>query len=73
MVGDDLPDLPLIQKAGMGIAVANASEDVRRAADWITHRHGGEGAVREVVEAILKAAGEWDHLRARYDADSAGR
>ena len=73
MVGDDLPDLPLIQMASLGIAVANAAEDVKQAADWITKRNGGDGAVREVVETLLHAAGEWDAIRSRYDADPVGR
>src|SRR5580704_4913523 len=58
-VGDDLPDLPLLGRAGLAVAVANAVVEVKRAAHYITTVRGGEGAVREVVELILKAQGRW--------------
>jgi 3-deoxy-D-manno-octulosonate 8-phosphate phosphatase (KDO 8-P phosphatase) len=58
-VGDDLPDLPLLERAGLAVAVANAVPEVKRAAHYITTARGGEGAVREVVELILKAQGKW--------------
>jgi 3-deoxy-D-manno-octulosonate 8-phosphate phosphatase (KDO 8-P phosphatase) len=58
-VGDDLPDLPILQRVGLGIAVANAVVEVKRAAHYVTVAKGGEGAIREVVELILKAQGRW--------------
>ena len=58
-VGDDLPDLPILQRVGLGVAVANAVVEVKRAAHYVTVARGGEGAVREVVELILKAQGRW--------------
>ena len=58
-VGDDLPDLPLLQRAGLAVAVANAVPEVKRAAHFVTSRSGGEGAVREVIELIVKAQGKW--------------
>jgi 3-deoxy-D-manno-octulosonate 8-phosphate phosphatase (KDO 8-P phosphatase) len=58
-VGDDLPDLPLLKRAGLAIAVANAVVEVRRAAHYVTTVPGGAGAVREAVELILKAQGKW--------------
>ena len=58
-VGDDLPDIPLLQRAGLAIAVANAAPEVKRAAHYITARSGGDGAVREVIELIVKAQGKW--------------
>jgi 3-deoxy-D-manno-octulosonate 8-phosphate phosphatase (KDO 8-P phosphatase) len=58
-VGDDLPDLPLLQRAGLAVAVADAVVEVKRVAHYITTVRGGEGAVREVVELILKAQGKW--------------
>jgi 3-deoxy-D-manno-octulosonate 8-phosphate phosphatase (KDO 8-P phosphatase) len=58
-VGDDLPDLPLLGRAGLAVAVANAVVEVKRVAHYITTVPGGEGAVREVVELILKAQGKW--------------
>jgi len=69
-VGDDLPDLPVIRNVGFGVAVANAVDEVRRAADYITTNKGGEGAVREIIEHILKQTGAWDELMKRYLADS---
>jgi len=54
-VGDDLPDISLMKKAGVGIAVNDAHEMVKKHADIITSRNGGDGAVREVCEMILEA------------------
>jgi len=58
-VGDDLPDIPVLRRAGFAVAVANAVPEVKHAAHYITSRSGGEGAVREVIELILKAQGTW--------------
>lgn len=58
-VGDDLPDLPVLQRVGLAVAVANAAPEVKRAAHYLTTRSGGEGAVREVIELIVKAQGKW--------------
>ncbi len=59
-VGDDLPDLPLLQRAGFAVAVANAAApEVKRAAHYVTSHSGGDGAVREVIELIVKAQGKW--------------
>jgi len=67
-VGDDLPDLPLLRRVGLAVAVANAAPEVKRAAHVVTKRSGGDGAVREVIEYILKAQGKWSavapHARA---------
>lgn len=65
-IGDDLTDLPSIQYAGFGVAVANAVDEVKHYADYVTTRPGGRGAVREVIEYILKSAGKWQELMARY-------
>jgi len=59
-MGDDLPDLPLVKRAGLGVAVLNAREELKESADYITQTHGGRGAIREVVEMILKAQGNWE-------------
>src|SRR3984893_726382 len=56
-IGDDLPDLPILQRVGLAVAVANAVYEVKRAAHYITTVPGGQGAVRELVELILKAQG----------------
>lgn len=58
-VGDDLPDLPLLYRAGLAVAVADAAPEVRQAAHYVTRARGGQGAAREVVELILKAQGKW--------------
>lgn len=58
-MGDDLPDLPLLTKVGLALAPANAPAEVKRVAHWVGRRAGGDGAVREAVEAILKARGAW--------------
>ena len=65
-IGDDLPDLPVVKHVGLGIAVANATEEVRSAAAYVTKCPGGGGAVREVVEMILKAKQRWDDLIRGY-------
>lgn len=69
-IGDDLLDLPVISCAGFGAAVANAVDEVKQAADYITTRSGGAGAVREVIEYILKNSGRWQELMQRYLPDS---
>ena len=66
-VGDDLPDLPPIKYVGFGAAVANAVDEIKEQADFVTTRSGGAGAVREVIEYILKNSGRWERLMNRYD------
>jgi 3-deoxy-D-manno-octulosonate 8-phosphate phosphatase (KDO 8-P phosphatase) len=61
-VGDDLPDLPVLRRAGVAVAVADACPEVRAAADYVTVVPGGRGAVRDAVEWLLKLRGEWDRL-----------
>ena len=65
-IGDDLPDLPVIRYVGFGVAVANAVDEVKQYADYVTTRPGGSGAVREVIEYILKNTGRWSELMKRY-------
>ena len=65
-VGDDLPDLPVIRYVGFGAAVANAVDEVKKEADFVTVKSGGSGAVREVIEHILKKSGRWEKLIRRY-------
>jgi 3-deoxy-D-manno-octulosonate 8-phosphate phosphatase (KDO 8-P phosphatase) len=65
-MGDDLPDLPPLRFAGLGLAPANAVEDVKREADYVTTRSGGQGAVREAIEYILRNSGRWQALMERY-------
>ena len=61
-VGDDLPDLPIMRRVGVPIAVGDAHELVRKKAVCTTHAKGGCGAVREIAERILKARGDWGPL-----------
>lgn len=58
--GDDVIDLPAMTKVGLPIAVADASPEVKQYADWVTEERGGQGAVREVCELIMKAQGKFD-------------
>lgn len=67
-IGDDLPDLAVITKCGVGVAVADACAEVRAAASMVTQVPGGKGAVREVIERLLRARGSWDSIVARYAA-----
>jgi len=66
-VGDDLVDLCLMKRVGFPIAVFNACSDIKKAAAYITIKHGGRGAVREVCELILKAQGKWHDMLRLYD------
>jgi 3-deoxy-D-manno-octulosonate 8-phosphate phosphatase (KDO 8-P phosphatase) len=61
-LGDDLPDLPVMQRVGLALAVADASDEVKAVAHYVTRARGGEGAAREAVELILKAQGKWEGL-----------
>lgn len=61
-IGDDLPDLQLIKRVGFGVAVANATAEVKKSADYVTRNRGGHGAVREVIEMILKSQGQWTQV-----------
>ena len=61
-LGDDLPDLPAMRKAGLPCAVANATSEILETAAFVTENPGGHGAVREFAEALLKARGQWKHL-----------
>ena len=70
-LGDDLPDIPPMREVGLGIAVANAVAEVRDFADAVTQNKGGDGAIREVVETILKAQGRWDKILSRYFPEKA--
>ena len=65
-IGDDLSDLAVIKAVGLGVAVADAAEDVRKEANFVTTSGGGRGAVRELIEVILKAKLRWEDLLARF-------
>ena len=65
-IGDDLTDLPVIRHVGLGVAVADAATEVRSAAAYITKAAGGQGAVRETIELVLKGKGRWEDVVQRY-------
>jgi len=65
-IGDDLNDIPLMLRSGFAIAVADAAIEARERAHYVTKLAGGDAAVREVIEVILKAQGRWDQLTADY-------
>jgi 3-deoxy-D-manno-octulosonate 8-phosphate phosphatase (KDO 8-P phosphatase) len=58
-VGDELIDLPVLKRVGFSVSVKNARPEVKSCCDWVTSNEGGMGAVREVIEFILKAQGKW--------------
>jgi 3-deoxy-D-manno-octulosonate 8-phosphate phosphatase (KDO 8-P phosphatase) len=61
-IGDDLPDIAVLKRVGLSVSVPNAADEVKRIADYVTKREGGRGAVREVVEMILKTNRKWAGL-----------
>jgi 3-deoxy-D-manno-octulosonate 8-phosphate phosphatase (KDO 8-P phosphatase) len=61
-VGDDLPDLPLLRRAGLAVAVGNAVPEVKKAAHYVTNALAGRGAIRETIELILKSKGIWKSM-----------
>ncbi len=65
-MGDDLLDLPVLLRVGIGAAPADAMPEVRERAMWVSARKGGDGAVRDLIEVILKAQGRWDGLIAHW-------
>ena len=65
-IGDDLVDLPIMRQAGLAVAVAGACSEVKKAACYITKKEGGKGAVREVIEIILRAQNKWRSVIKRY-------
>jgi 3-deoxy-D-manno-octulosonate 8-phosphate phosphatase (KDO 8-P phosphatase) len=67
-LGDDLADLSLFRRCGLAVAVSNAVEEVKTQAQWTTQRSGGNGALREVVDKILKAKGLWPKVLQRFSS-----
>lgn len=66
-IGDDFPDIPLLARAGLAIAVANARPELLSMVHFVTANNGGEGAVRDAVELILKAGGRWEEACNHYE------
>lgn len=65
-IGDDLIDLPVLRRVGFSVAVVNSPEEVVKGVDYVTRTPGGGGAVREVVEKVLKFQGKWEEILKRY-------
>jgi len=65
-IGDDVTDIPIMQRVGLAVAVADAEEETKGAAHFVTERTGGHGAVREVTDLVLKAQDKWAELMTRY-------
>jgi len=68
-IGDDLTDLPVMRHVGWAVGVADAADEIREHADLVTQAPGGRGAVRELVEHLLKEKGRWDELIRHYTTD----
>lgn len=65
-IGDDLIDLPVLRRVGFSVAVTGSPEEVLSRVDYVTKAPGGEGAVREVVEKVLKSQGKWEGILKKY-------
>jgi 3-deoxy-D-manno-octulosonate 8-phosphate phosphatase (KDO 8-P phosphatase) len=70
-VGDDIVDVPLMRQVGFAAAVADAESYVLEAADFVSARPGGQGAVREIIEFVLRSSGAWEKIASKYFADGA--
>lgn len=66
-IGDDFTDVVIMHRVGLAVATANARPEVKRAAHYVTQAPGGDGAVREVVELLLKAQGKWEEILSHYE------
>ena len=65
-MGDDILDLPVLARVGLSTAPADAAPDVLTRVHWVSRRNGGAGAVRELIEMVLRAQGQWDAVLATY-------
>jgi 3-deoxy-D-manno-octulosonate 8-phosphate phosphatase (KDO 8-P phosphatase) len=65
-IGDDLMELPLLRRVGLAVCVPSAVEDVKELCHYVTRRPAGRGAVREIVDAVLRAKGLWETVLQRY-------
>jgi len=70
-MGDDLADVVVMNRVGLSIAPANARPEVKRSVQYVTEAAGGQGAVREVCELLLKTQGHWDDLLRKYEIKAA--
>jgi len=68
-IGDDFTDVVVMRRVGLAVAPANARPEVKRVAHYVTAAQGGQGAVREVIELVLKAQGRWSEILKHYEVD----
>jgi 3-deoxy-D-manno-octulosonate 8-phosphate phosphatase (KDO 8-P phosphatase) len=68
-IGDDFPDMAVLRRVGLPVAVGNAVPEVKAVAALLLERRGGQGAIREFAERLLKARGEWDSITEQYVAE----
>ncbi len=71
-MGDDVLDLPVLARVGLAAAPADCADEVRSRTHWVSHRPGGHGAARELVELVLRAQKRWESIMAAYVSDAAG-
>jgi 3-deoxy-D-manno-octulosonate 8-phosphate phosphatase (KDO 8-P phosphatase) len=69
-MGDDLLDLPVLARVGLAAAPADAAEEVVRAAHWVSRAPGGRGAVRELIEMVLRTQGHWERIVDAYASEA---
>jgi len=69
-IGDDLTDVVVMKRVGLGIATGNARPEVKRIAHFVTRREGGNGAIREATELILSAQGLWEEILRHYESEA---
>jgi len=72
-IGDDLSDIPPLKRAGVSYAVADAPDEVKKVAKHVTRSPGGRGAVREVIDSLLKSAGLWEQAAAKVESERSER
>jgi len=65
-MGDDLIDIPVLKRVGFAVSVPSAVDETKRVVHYITKKHGGHGAVREICDLIIKTQNKWDMITARY-------
>jgi 3-deoxy-D-manno-octulosonate 8-phosphate phosphatase (KDO 8-P phosphatase) len=68
-IGDDLPDVPVLRQCGLAIAVADACPELQAIAHYVTATRGGHGAVRDAIEWLLRASGQWSNAIRPYVTD----
>jgi 3-deoxy-D-manno-octulosonate 8-phosphate phosphatase (KDO 8-P phosphatase) len=67
-MGDDIPDVPVLKTVALACCPQDAVAEVKAVSNYVSHKHGGKGAVRDVIEQVLKVHGKWDKdFSAKYD------